>query len=58
MFIYIIYITLMNYKLGDNNTLNEIDIKEHSYHYLVKLTNTNDLLFKNIKADKKSYKIF
>ena len=48
----------MNYKLGDNNTLNEIHIKEHSYHYLVKLTNTNDLLFKNIKADKKSYKIF
>lgn len=44
--------------MSDYNKLIQIDIQDHIYNYLDNLININDLDFRNIKLDKKSYKDF
>ena len=42
--------------MASNNKLRETNIRNRAYHYFYDITNIDDLYFKNIKVDKKSYK--
>ena len=42
--------------MASNNKLRETNIRNRAYHYFYDITNIDDLYFKNIKLDKKSYK--